>query len=229
MSDIEQAILELLQIVADNTGDEYEPGPVLTVGGGANNYVVRSPFNTESEFCVIGALMAAASGNGSIVISSSNPGIAAPAGNSFGLVSQGEDNNAFDGYVLPISTTLSPILIEHWQPLGRGVNIYVLVSGVSGFALIAFRRKLIKYLPDKPRVKPATHTHPQSQAPLRRLPAQSTMVAGYESKYPLLGEKVPYQQRGRRMIPERNLGVVPETQDTGNLGKGKSGRDGRSR
>lgn len=169
------AILACLQrIEARLSSDEYEQGPILTVGGVAGLYVARSPFNTECEYMVIGALMAATSGNGSIVISGSNPAIIAPTG-TYGLASGGEDNNAFDGYLLPVSATQSPVLVEHWQPLGRGLNVNVLVSGTSAFALIAFRRKLDRAIPAPPRAKPHTHSLPQS----RRI-SRNVAQAGHE-------------------------------------------------
>jgi hypothetical protein len=194
-----EAILACLErIEAQLKSDEYEQGPVVTVGGGANLYLARSPYNTECEFMVIAALMAASSGNGSIVISSTNPAITAPGGN-FGLASGGMDNNMFDGYILPVSTTQSPVLLEHWQPLGRGANVNVLVSGVSAFAIIAFRRKLDRAIPAPPRRQPHSHSHVQSRRGAR------TFMAGFENQYP--GTNYEHE-------------TVPESQDTEEIQQG---------
>lgn len=165
---IDDIVACLQRIETRLNSDEYEAGPVVTVGGAAGMYLARSPFNTECEYMVIAALMAATSGNGSIVISASNPAIIAPTG-TYGLASSGEDNNAFDGYLLPVSTTQSPVLLEHWQPLGRGLNINVLVSGTSAFALIAFRRKLDRAISSPPRRRAHTHSLPQSRRVSRNI------------------------------------------------------------
>jgi hypothetical protein len=143
---------------------------------------------------------------GFIALSSSDPSIAQiTTSAAFGALANGEEGNAFDGLYIPLS---APSLqayapFEVWQPLGRGANIYVCVNSLVGSGLaylqIAFRRKLLRYIPDKPRQQPHTHTHPQSRMHQRKLAAQSTMVAGFEEQYPVEGGK-PYSHADPRAV-----------------------------
>jgi len=180
----------LLECILDRLeSDEYESGPVYTIGGGPGTYQLHSPYNTECEFLVVGAVLAATSGNGLIVITNNNAGMNTfTLGTNLGLASSGGDmNNAFEGVVIPTSTTASPVLaIDHWMPLGRGANVFAYVTGTASYAYIAIRRKLDRYIPEMQRDYPKTHSQPQSRRALRQLPAMSPMAAGWESRYPTL-------------------------------------------
>lgn len=180
------------------SSDDYENGSVVTIGGGSGNYMVKSPYNTECEFTVLGAF--ATTGAGIVVLSSSNSSLSLPSltgTTSYGLVSAGgEGNNVFEGYVLPISSTQSPVLIDHWQPLGKGVYIYANIStavNTSAFVMVAFRRKLDRAIPNAPLRKPHTHSQPTSRRGNRNF------MQGFEAQYP--HDKYVHEE-------------IPETQDT---------------
>jgi hypothetical protein len=329
----DEAILQCLQAIEDTlSSDQYEPGPIKTVGGISGSYIVRSPYNTECEWAIaavvnsgvtfstattsantlatissaaratfsqqytvsvvtelaidfnVTALTGGASPtvtfkisrvgadgilyqleqaaalsaagvisynigagadnkpfgvtiqvdmvvtgaptsitfSGSIIgkggvtptntagfvaVSSNDPSIsqmnpfAPPA---FGAVTTGEESNAFDGIYIPIGTLpIQPFAPpEIWQPLGRGVNLFVYVNNTANsqvYVYVTFRRKLARYIPDKPRQQPHTHTHPQSRMHQRKLAAQSTMVAGYEEQYPVAGGK-PFSHADPRSV-----------------------------
>lgn len=131
---------------------------------------------------------------GTVIITNNNPIANFTLGTSLGATSAGSDmNNAFEGVVLPTSATINSLIaVDYWMPAGRGANIYVLVLTAASYALIAIRRKLERNIPVRERIFPKTHSQPQSRRFERTLPAQSPMVAGYESQYPTPGGR-PYQ------------------------------------
>lgn len=206
----------LLECILDRLeSDEYESGPIYTVGGGPGTYQLRSPYNTECEYLPVGAQLAATSGNGLVVITNNNAGMNTfTLGTSLGLVSSGSDmNNAFEGIVLPTSTTQSPLMaVDHWQPLGRGAALYIYVTGTASYAYIALRRRIDKYIPQMERMFPKTHSSPQSRRALRQLPAASNFAAGFESQYPDLSGA-----QGKEKIPYRHE-QINEQDDTRNIG-----------
>src|SRR5258708_13723613 len=91
--------------------DEHENGGIYTLGGSVANspYALRSPYNTECEYMVIGATLVSGATAGYVVVSNGNPsGGQYGTGNSFGSLAQGggDLNNALQGVVLfPKSTT----------------------------------------------------------------------------------------------------------------------------
>lgn len=183
----------LLRIANRLDSDEYEQGGIYTIGGGPGQYQLRSPYNTECEFLAIGAYLAATAGNGVVVISNNNANLNAfTLGQPLGASANGSDmNNAFDGIVLPTSATLNSLIaVDHWQPLGRGANIYVYVTGTASYALVALRRRLDRspVYSNAPRVNyPHTHSQRQSNRANRMLPAMSPMALGAEARYPIPG------------------------------------------
>lgn len=187
----------LLRIANRLDSDEYEQGGIYTLGGPAGLYQLRSPYNTECEYLVIGAYLAAVSGNGVVVVSNNNAGLNTfSLGQSLGSSTNGSDmNNAFDGVVLPTSATINSLIaVDHWQPMGRGASIYVYVTGTASYALIALKRRLDRspVYANAPRIGyPHTHTQRQSTRYQRSLPAMSPMALGAESRYPVPGGK-PY-------------------------------------
>lgn len=179
--------------------DEYEPGPAKTIGGVAGAYMIRSPYNTECEFNVIGVSNTLTGATvGAVIISGhDNTQFTAIASNTFGPVSGGGEGNALDGYVLTMTSTAIPVLNEHWQPMGRGANLYMSVIAATGsiFVIIAFRRKLDRVLHDIPRPKPSTHT-PISRRRERIQPAESPMTAGYHNRLVPPGQKYDHLEPG---------------------------------
>lgn len=202
----------LLECILDRLeSDEYESGAIYTVGGPPGTYQLHSPYNTECEYLVIGAALAAISGNGMVVVSNNNPGLQLALGQTFGAATQGSDNTAFEGVALPTGTQVTPTMaIDHWQPLARGGNLYIYVTTTASYAYIALRRKLERYIPEMPRMYPQTHSQPQSRRAVRSLPAQSPMVAGFESQYPdLRREKSGYVHESALYNEDtRNIGNV---------------------
>lgn len=155
-------MLMILENIARNTDpDDYETGGMYTVGGPSGNYLIHSPFNTECEWALYGA--SAIAGTGLIALSPANPSLLpmTVAGPTLGLASAGMDNNAFEGLVLPISTTQLWMPSLFWQPLGRGavLNVAITMSATNlAYVSIVFRRQSVKAIPRLPRIKPHTHT-----------------------------------------------------------------------
>lgn len=53
----DEAMLAMLTDIRDiSDSDRYEPGPIKTVGGPTGGYAIRSPYNTECEWAVVGCL-----------------------------------------------------------------------------------------------------------------------------------------------------------------------------
>lgn len=53
----DEAVLSLLAEIRDiSDSDRYEAGPIKTVGGPTGGYEIRSPYNTECEWAVVGCL-----------------------------------------------------------------------------------------------------------------------------------------------------------------------------
>lgn len=157
----DQTNILLAQIVSSlGDKDNYESGGHFSVQGGTGSYLITSPWNTECEWALFDA--SANTGTGIIAISASNPALTNMTTGvaTYGLSSGGTENNAFEGLVIPVSATQNHIPFEYWQPLGRGkvINISITMSGGNAFVTISFRRKSVKYLPQLPSLKPATHT-----------------------------------------------------------------------
>ena len=192
----DEKIKDLLQDILDSSlSDKYEPGGVFTIGGGTGTYAIKTPFNTEAEWSVVFASTTGNAGDCNIVVSASNPTVLANPASTYGLLSGGgEGNNAFEGWALHVTSTgASPI--EYWSPLGRGGTVYASIVSVTGSAFIqvAFRRLMQKYIPNKPRIAPTTHSHVQSRRPLRMLESLSKQMSGFEQQYPTLGAKTPFE------------------------------------
>jgi hypothetical protein len=328
---MDEHIENLLQHILDRLeSDEYEPGPIKTVGGITSSYIVRSPYNTECEWAVIGTLgnlsstlgegtrvistitslaratftsgqlavgdlteltidfnvtvltggaaptvtfqvsrvgadgilyalpapaaisaagqiiqsfgagasspifgslvqvdmvvtgaptsitfsgsikgkgPVATASSGQIALSASDPTVYNMLQNvSVGDVANGQEGNAFDGLILPVSIAQTYHPAIFWQPLGRGMNIYVQVIAptnafTSGRAYthIAFRRKLDRAIQAPPRRQAHTHSRPQSRSAARRL------AQGFDAQYPQEGQNYQHE-------------VVPETSDTAAIG-----------
>lgn len=179
--------------------DEYEHGPAKTIGGPAGAYMIRSPYNTECEYNVLGisSNLTGATVGAVIISGHDSTQFTAITSNSFGLVSSGQEGNALDGYVMTLSATAIPVLNEHWQPLGRGVNLYmsVIASAGSIYVIIGFRRKLDRVLHDIPRPKPSTHT-PLSRRRQRVQSAESPMTAGAHNRLVPPGQKFEHLEPG---------------------------------
>lgn len=227
--DILQRIYDCLQrLEAIEDSQLYDAPSLFSVGGVNGNYFLRSPYNTECEVALIQAFSMTAASN--FYISYGDPSVA-NLGATFPNIgaspvqggNAGAENNAFNGWMFRLNSggTLNPPLV--WCSLGKNVNIYInTVGAATSFVTFAFRRKLSLVLPDTPRQHPHTHSHVQSRAALRRLAAMSPQVAGFETRYPVPGG-APYHQMGTPTIPERDLGIVPISQDTGVFGDKGSG------
>lgn len=170
--------------------ENYESGGVFTVGGGGANspYVIKSPWNTECEYCVMAASAYGSNASGQVVISTANNA----AGNFlsgtapvFGSLSNGSEGNAFEGYYFPISLTQTYNPVEIWNPMGRGIALYVFVNTTagSGYVTVAFRRRADLAIPEAPRAKAHTHSQVQSRRLVRTLPAESPQVAAAHARY----------------------------------------------
>lgn len=179
--------------------DEYEPGPAKTIGGPAGAYMVRSPYNTECEFNVLGVsgTLTGATVGAAVISGHDNTQFTAITSNSFGLVLSGGEGNALDGYVIALSATAIPVLNEHWQPLGRGANLYISIIAATGsiYLIIAFRRKLKRLSHDIPRPKPSTHT-PISRRQQRTQRAESPMTAGAHNRLVPAGIRYEHLEPG---------------------------------
>lgn len=194
VTDIAEEILQELQDIASaSITSGYEPGPFMTVGGPTGLYSIHSPWNTECEWSPIS--FSALTGRGMVVASGANPGLVTLPGDgslSIGLATS-QDSNPLEAFVTVQAANNGVALPLVWQPLGRGGNIYVQITMAAGaqsaYFTVVFRRLLDKYIPDKPRQQPHTHTHSGSRMHLRKLAAQSNMVAGYEDQYPTLNGK----------------------------------------
>lgn len=209
-SEDEESILSVLQDIRSAlAGESYEPLGHWTIGGGPGTYQIKTPTNTECEFKLASLTTTQSTPHGYIV-SVANPTIIAPVINtvSYGLLTQGsEGSNPYDGFAGFVQAT-QDVTSEAWQPLGRGVIVYFnhgATAGQSCLLTIAFRRAYLHVLPNKPRMQPHTHTHPQSRRPLRMMTALSEQYSGYESQYPR-----PYGSN-------YDHNEIPESQDLGNI------------
>lgn len=184
----------------------YEPGGYFTIGGPTGTYMLKSPFNTECEYSVV--VVDANVAGGQFSISSSNPATLAPASTStFGLASQGsEGSNPLEGIAGFVG--VNPNFYGNiWTPLGRGVTIYMNVTGsASVLATISFRRAYMHLLPDRARhLPPATHTRPYSRRNIRMIEGMSKQYSGYDAQYPTRQdgketyshEAIPWEQDAR--------------------------------
>ena len=191
---MEDNLLEILQAIETRlSSDDYEQGQILTVGGNSGLYLLRSPYNTECEYAIISV---SASGTGFAIVSQSN-GIAVPditGATQYGLASSGGDSNPIEGLLINASTNSSKQPPLFWQPLGRGINLYVAINAQATFATfisVAFRRKLNRYIGKPPIRKPGTHSHPTSRRHNR------TFMDGFEAQYPhdeYVHEEIPVTQ-----------------------------------
>lgn len=138
---------------------------------------------------------------GQIAVSSNDPSVFnIPLSPSMGSASNGDENNSFDGLIIPLSNALNyePNII--WQPLGRGANIYVGVVAPTGgvaYCQIVFRRSTSHVVPNKPRAKPNTHTLPPGRRDARK------MAHGFAAQYP--EESGVYQHMA---LPEQDTAVM---------------------
>lgn len=184
-------ILACLQrIETTMNSDKYEMLGIWTVGGGNSLYTLKSPVNTESEWCLFGV---SATGACQILVSN-NPApnnLATSGGVNYGD-SGGNESNALEGIYMAISAASvgNPVSDFYWQPTGRGSSIYINIAGLSSasaFVMVAWRRLLARYIPEPRRQLPLTHATRQSTRFLRTLPAESTQVQGFEQQYPVPG------------------------------------------
>lgn len=139
--------------------EKYESLGVYTIGGTTGSYVLRSPVNTELEYCVTGAFVNA--GSGFVALNAGNPTLLQmTTGVQVLGLAGGADNNAFEGLFIFLSATQNYLPPEIWIPLGRGANINVAmtISGGSAFLTIALRRSLTRVIPQIPKKPRSTHT-----------------------------------------------------------------------
>lgn len=128
-------------------------------------------------------------GNGTVAISASDPTIV-PNNPTIGSAGSGLDNNAFPGMIVPVSYAQSLEFTEMWQPLGRGLNLYVTISTFGGlvYAACAFRRKLDRAIPVPPRRRAHTHSLPQSRRISRNIAQAGHERYGQGFDEPLLSD-----------------------------------------
>jgi hypothetical protein len=195
--------------------DEYEVSDPLTFGGTSGLYAIPSPYNTECEWCIVSACALGTLGStATYVVGSKNPAQAKLAANGtdvFGSTAQGRDNNnALQSYIGAL-TAQAPFVTyggDNYMPLPSPSSVYLQTNVPASSEIlvtIQFRRKLDRPIPDKPRVKPQTHSHVTGRRDHR------TMMEGYAARYPEEGK--PYQHQG---LPpqdgsEARRGVSPMT------------------
>jgi hypothetical protein len=187
---------------------DYEPGGIFTIGGGAGTYILKSPWNTECEFQVTSVTTSQATGVG-YAVSGSNPTIAAPVKNTtaYGALVNGGEGNALDGVAGFISAG-APASFTQWIPLGRGAYIYFsagVAGGDSMLCSLSFRRSTRKFIPMVPQELPHTHNYVLSRRPIRMIDSLSKQLSGFEAQYPELSgvPRKPYEHE-----------EIPYTQDT---------------
>lgn len=185
---IEQAPQDdtLEDILYSLQSQRYEPGGYFTIGGVAGTYQLKSPFNTECEYSIV--TVSATSTGGNFAISQSNPTLLAPTTtSSYGLATQGsESSNPLEG-IAGYASGSAPLFYGNvWVPLGRGVFIYMNVTGSNPIlATIAFRRAYSHLIPDRVRhLAPSTHSRPYSRRSIRMLESLSKQSSGFEAQYP---------------------------------------------
>jgi len=193
----------LSEILYSLQSEKYEYGGIFTIGGPTGTYMIKSPWNTECEFSIVGITTSANTGS-AFTISSSNPIVTVPTiTTSFAAQSLGVDsNNPLDG-ISGFTTNSSDMFYGRiWQPLGRGAFIYATVNpGVNQACLIniAFRRLFVHLIPETVRtLAPTTHTRPQSRRAIRTIPGVSQQVAGFAAQYP------QRDRRGREYYQHEN-------------------------
>jgi hypothetical protein len=201
MENFEERIIAALEAIEDATlSDKYEYSDPYTIGGATGSYFIKSPYNTECDWVIVAAAgVGTLASQASFVAGSKNPNqTTVAATNTFGSMSTSspDDNNALPSFVGTLTSQASFITYDasNFMPLGMPPIVYLQTTTPASsavFVTVQFRRLLARYIPDKPRQKPHTHTHVGSRAPSRRLAAQSTMVAGFESQYPEAGGR-PY-------------------------------------
>jgi hypothetical protein len=179
---------ELLQnILYSLETEKYEPGGIFTIGGGNGTYAVKSPWNTECEFCIVAVTTSVGTG-APYTISSSNSLASAPTtSTSLGAVSTGGEGNVFEGISGYASTGSVSNMIGYWLPLGRGAYVYLnCTPGASNvlFANIAFRRVYTHLIAFTPAQSPATYNRPTSRRGIRAVEHFSKQVSGFVAQYP---------------------------------------------
>ena len=176
-----------VQTVGVDFGDIVQVGYVTT---GAPTSVTQT-ISIKGKGPIVPSLT-----QGTVVITNNNPITNFTLGTSLGAAAAGSDmNNALEGVVLPTSSTINSLIaVDYWMPAGRGANVYVLVLTAASYALIATRRKLSRFIPVRERIYPKTHSQPAPRRFERTLPAQSPMVAGFQSQEQTPGGK-PYQHQ----------------------------------
>lgn len=194
-------ILQCLQAIEDATlSDQYEISDPFTIGGPSGTYQMVTPWNTECEWAMVSALaVGTLATTATFSIGSKNQQQALLTGaNSFGPIATGgrDNNNALPSFVGALTATAPFVTYQSdYMPLGSPADIYLVTNTpatTAVFITLLCRRKLVRYIPDKPRQQPHTHTRPQSRMHARKLAAQSTMVSGFEGQYPEAGGP-PYE------------------------------------
>ncbi len=168
----------LTRILTQLESDEYEYGGYFTVGGPTGTYQVRSPYNTECEYAVVGC---GGGGAGQALVAVNDPSVTLPdnAGAvSYGLAGRGDSGNAIPGLLMYIVPDGNCPVAPIWNSLPQPGNVYIATNMGSGHSLyvtVAFRRKLDRYIPALPR--PASpHRNVQSRRQER------TFAQGFEAR-----------------------------------------------
>lgn len=203
----DEEILECLKRIEHRlNSDEYEYGRFLTVGGSLPTqpaqtlYTIRSPYNTECEWC----LYSCTSNVNRLTLSvGRNPAIIIPdltGATTYGA-SGSSDNNVLEALVMILPANGTQTYTPVWTPLEGNGTLYAAMGSnatpTAAFATFAFRRKLHREIPFPPTRKAHTHSTVQSRR------GDRTFSEGFEAQYP-----------HDKYIHE----TVPETQDTANIG-----------
>ena len=164
--------------------------------------VLKSAVPATAGTLAMAATFAIASKN------SGPPKLSATGADTFGAAAGGADNNnALPAYVGAL-TNQAPLITysgDAWMPLPSPAFVYLQTSTPASTEVlltVQFRRKLARYIPDKPRQQPHTHSHPQSRR------GQRTFFGGFEEQYARPGGQ-PYEHEN-----------IPVSQDTANLRRG---------
>lgn len=182
----------LSDILYSLQSQRYEQGGIFTIGGATGTYMLKSPYNTECEVCLLAVTTNNASPS-SFGYSPANPGITAPATSTtvinLGQIAGGsEGGNPLESTFGFVQVTAPYMRGEIWVPLGRGAIIYFAVNtgaNTAVYANIGFRRSYAHRIPEGFNgVSPATHSRPYSRRNLRVLDGLSKQYSGYDAQYP---------------------------------------------
>ena len=207
--------------------DVYEYSDPITIGGATGNYMYASPWHTECEWsmvsaCALGTIASRANfaigAKLNVQPTLSNTGV-----DSFGnvITSAPDSNNALQSYIGSLVATAPFMTFDggNFTPLPSPAFVYLTTATPAATEIlvtILMRRKLARYLPEKPRQKAQAHSHPTSRRGTR------TMMSGFAAQYPEEGQPYQHEQTESQDTGVGKRGVFPlGPTDTVHRGVGK--------